>query len=147
MSSPGAIPQRVSLVTLGVRDVARSTAFYEALGWVKSSASPPEVSFFQMAGGVLAVWGRDDLADDASVSDDGGGYRGVALAINLESPAAVDAAYSGWIEAGGVGTTQPHATEWGGYSCYVADPDGHLWEFAHNPGWPLDDRGLPLLPP
>ncbi len=149
MSTPasgGAIPQRLSLITLGVRDVARSTAFYEALGWVKSSESPPEVSFFPMAGGVLAVWGRGDLAADAGVTDEGVGFRGVAVAINLESADAVDAAYATWVAAGGAGLTAPHATDWGGYTSYVADLDGHLWEIAHNPAWPLDERGLPVLP-
>lgn len=145
------VPQRFSLVTLGVRDVAASTAFYERLGWRRSSASVEgDVTFIATPGGVLALWGAADLAADAGSSSAAtsglGGFRGVALAINVGSPAEVDAAIGAWVAAGGTITRAAAATEWGGYGGYVADPDGHLWEFAHNPFWPLDERGLPTLP-
>ena len=140
------VPARITLVTLGVADVARSTAFYEALGWRRSGSSNDEVSFFHMAGAVLAVWGRASLADDAAVPVVGDGFRGVAVAINMESPEVVDAAVEQWIAAGGTISKAPEHTEWGGYSGYVADLDGHLWEFAYNPGFPLRRDGTVELP-
>jgi catechol 2,3-dioxygenase-like lactoylglutathione lyase family enzyme len=142
------VPARISLLTLGVSDVARSTAFYERLGWPLSSASVPgEVSFFRTGGGLLAVWGNDDLAADAGRSDVAGpGFRGMSLAINCADRAEVDEAFRTAAEAGATITKAAEATEWGGYSGYFADPDGHAWEVAHNPGWPLGDDGLPQLP-
>jgi catechol 2,3-dioxygenase-like lactoylglutathione lyase family enzyme len=141
------IPARVSLATLGVRDVAASTAFYRALGWPLSPASVEgEVSFFNTDGGVLAVFGRSDLAADAHVPDQElTGFRGVGLAINLESEALVDAAFEQVRAAGAKVVKEPEKVFWGGYSGYFADPDGHLWEVAHNPGWPIVD-GRPQLP-
>ena len=138
----------LSLVTLGVRDVPRSTEFYQALGFELSSASVPgEVSFFGTPGAILAVWGHDALAADAGVgSGSAPAYRGVAVAINVESPAAVDELVRR-AEAAGARVTQPaHETYWGGYDAYFADLDGHLWEVAHNPGWPLGPDGRPQLP-
>ena len=147
------IPQRFSLVTLGVADVVAATTFYRALGWQESSASMPgDVSFFATPGGVLGLWGSRDLAADAGLADAAADvaaltvYRGVAAAINLASAAEVDAAVETWLAAGGTLRRAPATTEWGGYSGYVADPDGNLWELAHNPFWPLDDRGMPTLP-
>lgn len=144
------VPARISLVTLGVADVARSTQFYLALGWPMSSSSVPgEVSFFRTVGGILALYGRNDLAADATVEVGSGqtpSFRGVALAINLEDPTQVDAALDAATAAGGRLVKPAQPTEWGGYSGYFADPDGHLWEVAHNPGWPLDATGLPILP-
>lgn len=143
-----AVPARLSLVTLGVADLARATEFYTALGWPLSSASVPgEVSFFRTAGGLLALWGARDLAADATA--DAGelpAFRGVALAINLDNPADVDAAIEEAVAAGGRLVKAATRAEWGGYSGYFADPDGHLWEVAHNPGWPLDETGRPMLP-
>lgn len=142
-----AVPQRISLVTLGVADVAASTAFYERLGWARSSASVEGgVTFFATPGGVVALWGAAELAADAGSADGAAAPGGVALAINLGSPAEVDAAMEAWVAAGGSIARLATPTEWGGYSGYVADPDGHRWEFAHNPFWPLDERGLPTLP-
>ncbi len=138
----------ITLVTLGVRDVAASTSFYEALGFPMSSASVPgEVSFFRTAGGLLGLYGADDLADDAQLPrSDSAEFRGVTLAINLADRDAVDAAIA-TAEGAGARVLKPaQATEWGGYHAYFADPDGHAWEVAHNPFWPLDDRGLPVLP-
>lgn len=142
------LPARVSLVTLGVRDVRAATSFYEALGFERSSASVEgAVTFFRTPGIVLAVWSRDELAADAHQSPGGsGGFAGVALAVNVESREAVDAALATARAAGASIPKPAQPTDWGGYSGYFADPDGHLWEVAHNPGWPLDERGLPQLP-
>ena len=143
-----ALTPAISLVTLGVRDVAASTAFYQALGFPLSSASVPgQVSFFRTTGGLLGLYGADDLADDAQLPRSGSaGFRGVSLAVNLADRDAVDEAIA-TAEAAGAQVLKPaQATEWGGYHAYFADPDGHAWEVAHNPFWPLDERGLPVLP-
>ena len=141
------IPAAVSLATLGVADVERSTAFYVALGFRLSEASVAgEVSFFHTAGALLAVWGADALRADAHASGEPGAFRGTALAINVDSPQAVDDALAVAEAAGATIPRGAEATDWGGYQGYFADPDGHLWEIAHNPFWPLDDRGLPQLP-
>jgi len=142
------VPARVSLVTLGVRDVARSTRFYQALGWHLSSASVPgEVSFFNTAGGLLAIWGEKDLAEDAGIpAKPSSGHGGRALAINLESREEVDSALASAAAAGAQILKPGHETDWGGYTSYFADPDGHLWEVAYNPGWPIGSDGRPALP-
>ncbi len=140
------VPARISIVTLGVADVARSTAFYEALGWPRSSASQESVTFINTSGPVLALFGRAELAEDAAVPDDGGGFRGVTLAINLGSPAEVDEMFAAWVDAGATAIKPPESVFWGGYSSYVADPDGHLWELAHNPYFPMDDAGRVRAP-
>jgi catechol 2,3-dioxygenase-like lactoylglutathione lyase family enzyme len=133
------VEQRVSLVTLGVRDFDRARRFYEALGW--SGESPDgEVIFFQVGAMVVALWSRELLAKDSAVPD-GGGWGGVTLAHNVSSPEAVDAVLG---EARAAGATVARAgapTPWGGYSGVFVDPDGHPWEVAHNPGWRLDDEG------
>jgi len=138
----------ISLVTLGVRDVAAATAFYQALGLPLSSSSVPgEVSFFRTAGGLLGLYGADDLADDAQLPrSETTGFRGVSLAVNLPDRDAVDDAVA-TAQAAGAHVLKPaQATEWGGYHAYFADPDGHVWELAHNPFWPLGDDGVPQLP-
>ncbi len=141
------VPARVSLVTLGVVDVARSTAFYEALGWSKSAASTPEITFFHTVGPILGLFGHADLADDATVAPDGEGFRGVTCSINVESPADVTAAHDEWVAAGGASVRSPGPAVFeGGFIAYVADPDGHLWEFAHNPYFPMDDGGRVRAP-
>ena len=137
---------RVSLVTLGVADVAASTAFYESVGFVRSEGSTPEVSFFRAGPVVLAVWGRDDLAADAALDDLGGAPRGSALAMNLSSEAEVDEHWQAWVDAGATPLKPPERVFWGGYSSYVSDRDGHVWELAYNPGWPLRDDGSVDLP-
>jgi uncharacterized protein len=135
---------RVSAVTLGVADVDRARAFYEALGW--SGESPDgDVVFFQAGGMVLALWGRDKLAHDSTVTDTGG-WGGVTLAYNVASATEVDALLA---TAGTAGATIGRAgarTFWGGYSGIFIDPDGHPWEVAHNPGWVLTDDGSVHLP-
>lgn len=124
---------RISLITLGVRDLAASLRFYrDGLGLVPL-ASPPEVAFFALNGSWLALYDRDDLAADAGVSAEGSGFRGVALAHNLESEAAVDLQMAEAVRAGAQLVKPAQATSWGGYAGYFADPDGHLWEIAFNP--------------
>jgi predicted lactoylglutathione lyase len=142
------IPAAISLVTLGVRDVAAATTFYEALGFPLSSASVPgEVSFFRTAGGLLGLYGAGALATDAQVAQSPvPGFRGVSLAINVGGRDEVDSAVESAVAAGAEVLKPAQETEWGGYHAYFADPDGHAWEVAHNPYWPLDDRGLPQLP-
>jgi predicted lactoylglutathione lyase len=141
---------RLSLATLGVRDVALSTEFYKALGFPLSEASVKgDVSFFKTDGGVLAIWGYENLAEDAGVSMHPGvdsGYRGTALAMNLDSRDDVDAFLAVAVAAGARITRPALATEWGGYNGYFADPDGHLWEVAYNPHWPIGEDGRPILP-
>jgi predicted lactoylglutathione lyase len=134
------------LVTLGVADVARATSFFVALGWPKSCASHDDVSFFQLGGMALSVFGRQALADDADVSSADGGFRSISLAINLESATEVDRVAAEWLSCGGTMVKQPHRAFWGGYSGYVADLDGHLWELAHNPGFALMPDGSMQLP-
>jgi catechol 2,3-dioxygenase-like lactoylglutathione lyase family enzyme len=131
----------LSLVTLGVADIARATAFYEALGLTRAADSNDAVSFFNTGGPVLALYGREALADDAQVSADGSGFPGVTLAWNLGSVAEVDKAMIRFVAAGGALVKPAHKAFWGGYSGYAFDPDGHLWEIAHNPGFPFDTAG------
>lgn len=143
------VPAHISLVTLGVRDVPAATRFYEQLGFRRSSASVEgDVSFFTNAGSILALWGIDDLARDAGVDKvvDAGTFRGVAYAINVASDAAVDDALAHAARAGGRIARAAEHTDWGGYQGYFTDPDGHYWEVAHNPHWPLGADGLPQLP-
>ena len=132
--------QRVSLITLGVGDLARARSFYEALGWTTGAAPADDVVFFQAGGMVVALWGRGQLAEDSVVAD-GGGWGGITLAYNTRSPEEVDAVIA---EAGAAGGTilRPGAeTFWGGYSGVFVDPDGHPWEVAHNPHWTIADDG------
>lgn len=136
--------QRLSLVTLGVADTARSRAFYEALGW-QGMSPDGDVVFFQAGGMVVGLWGRDKLAEDSAV-DDAGGWGGVTLAHNVRSPEEVDAVLAE-AEAAGARIGRPgSATLWGGYSGLFVDPDGHPWEVAHNPGWVLAPDGSAHLP-
>lgn len=131
--------QRVSLITLGVADSGRARAFYEALGW--SGESPDDdVVFFQAGGMVVALWGREKLAED-SVVQDSGGWGGVTLAYCTRSPAEVDEVLAKAEAAGGTIGRAGDTTFWGGYSGIFIDPDGHPWEVAHNPGWVLREDG------
>lgn len=137
---------RLTLVTLGVTDVARATRFYEAIGLKRSSASNDEVSFFEAGGVALALFARDDLAKDAGVSADGNGFRALSLAWNCGSDQEVDEAVGRMLAAGARSVKTPAPTFWGGYAGYAEDPDGHLWEVAHNPHWPFDADGRMRLP-
>lgn len=142
------VPARVTLITLGVTDLDRATRFYTALGWHLSGTSVAgEVSFFALDNSVLALWGHAALGEDAGL--DAGAppaFRGVALAINVGSEAEADAIVAAAVDAGGRVVKPAVKTDWGGYNGYFTDPDGHLWEVAHNPHWPLDDNGLLRLP-
>jgi hypothetical protein len=141
------IPARINVVTLGVRDVARATEFYEGLGWRRSARSQPEISFFQLGGCVLGLFGYADLAADALLEPGvAPSFRGVTMAINLPTEAEVDQALAGALAAGGTLLKAAERAEWGGYSGYFADPDGNAWEVANNPGWPIDDAGFVTLP-
>ncbi|WP_374311507.1 VOC family protein [Dongia sp.] len=139
---------RVSLITLGVDDLARARRFYESgLGWKISSASNENVVFIQLAGGVgLGLFSRKSLAEDAHLSDAGSGFSGITLAQNLESKEAVDRAMDRAIAAGGKLLKKPEDVFWGGYSGYFADPEGHIWELAWNPFFPLSADGGITLP-
>lgn len=133
--------QRLSLVTLGVADLARARRFYEeGLGWTKNN-SEEEVAFYQLNGLILAVWTRADLAEDANVADTGATFSGIALAYNTRSHDEVDAVLAQAEAAGGMILKPAHEVFWGGYSGYFADPDGHAWEVAWNPGWSIDETG------
>ena len=136
--------QRVSLVTLGVADLARARAFYEGLGWVTRAGPDDDVVFFQTGGMIVALWSREKLADDSGV-DDGGGWGGVTLAHNVHSPAEVDAVIDEARRAGARIAREGAATFWGGYSGVFVDPDGHPWEVAHNPHWTLSEDGSVVL--
>jgi predicted lactoylglutathione lyase len=138
----------VSLITLGVTDLDRATAFYTALGWRRSSASVDGVvAFLQGDGAVtLGLFGRDALAIEAGVAAAAGEGRSVALAVNLPTTDDVDRFVATVVASGGRVTAEPSRAEWGGYSAYVTDPDGHLWEVAYNPGFPLADDGSVTLP-
>jgi uncharacterized protein len=132
--------QRISLVTLGVTDLNRAREFYQAMGWREAPAPADDVAFFQAGGMVFALWDRASLAEDSAVRD-AGGWGGVTLAYNVSSPSEVDAVISEARTAGAVIGREPGATFWGGYSAVFIDPDGHPWEVAHNPGWPLGPDG------
>jgi uncharacterized protein len=132
---------RLSLITLGVRDVARSRSFYEALGFRAGKASQDSVTFFDAGGVVLALYGRAPLAEDATVEDSAPGFSGVALAHNARSEADVDAVLAQAVAVGGKLIKPAGKVFWGGYSGYFADPDGHLWEVAYNPYFKLDAQG------
>lgn len=137
--------QRVSLITLGVDDLVRARRFYEQLGWRGQEADG--TVFFQAGGQVIVLWGRDALAADAGVPDDGRGtFGGTSLALNVRSVAEVDDVIREAEAAGASVTSRPAATFYGGYAGYFRDPDGHVWEIAHNPGFPLDDEGNVTLP-
>jgi uncharacterized protein len=132
--------QRVSLITLGVSDLERARRFYEALGWKTGAAPADDVVFFQAGGMIVALWGRDQLAED-SVIQDNGGWGGVTLAYNTRSPAEVDAVLAEAEAAGAAIGRRGAETFWGGYSGVFIDPDGHPWEVAHNPRWTVAEDG------
>jgi predicted lactoylglutathione lyase len=140
------IKPRLTLVTLGVSDFACSKRFYEALGWRPSSASQNSVAFFDLNGVVLSLYPRHLLDEDAKVADFRPGFSGVTLAYNAESEAEVDRVFAHALQVGASEVKRPEEVFWGGYSGYFADPDGHLWEVAHNPFFPFDDDEKMVLP-
>lgn len=143
MSTP---PLRLTLLTLGVDDVERAARFYAALGMQRGVKKAEGVAFFDAGGAVLALWGRGDLARDAGMLDTKPEFSGVALAFNVEDEPCVEKVLQAAAAAGGKIVKPATRTFWGGYIGYFADPDGHLWEVAHNPGFPLDERGMIRLP-
>ena len=139
------VPANLTIVTLGVSDLARSAAFYRALGWEERGDLADGILWFRTSGSWLGLFGYDALAEDAGLTatpaEDLPAYRGSTLAISVGSPAEVDAAFA-HAESVGARTVKPaRQTPWGGYSGYFADPDGHLWEIAHAPGFPVDRQG------
>jgi hypothetical protein len=139
--------QRLSLITLGVSDVSRAQAFYEALGWHLDESVDDEtdhVAFFQTGGSIVALWDRAKLEQDSGVQDSGG-WGGVTLAYNVRSPEEVDAVLDEARHAGATIARSGAKTFWGGYSGVFIDPDGHPWEVAHNPGWTVHDDGRTTL--
>ncbi len=138
--------QRLSLITLGVRDLARSTAFFEKLGWKRSVKDAPGVSFFQCGSIAFGLFPRDELAKDAGVSPEGSGFEGFSIAYNARSKEEVDEVLTA-VQALGADIVKPAADVfWGGYSGYFRDLDGHLWEVAWNPGFEIDATGAMKLP-
>jgi catechol 2,3-dioxygenase-like lactoylglutathione lyase family enzyme len=139
-----AVPAWVSLTTLGVADVARARDFYRALAW-PVAFEQDDFCVLGTEGALIALWPADLLAADAGRQVAGPDGMRSSLAINVASPEAVDAALAAVVAAGGRVTRPAHRAGWGGYSGYFADPDGHAWEVAHNPAWPLDERGRPRV--
>lgn len=138
-------PQRVTLITLGVSDIDRSRAFYAALGWEPAEAQEGVV-FYQLHGAVLALFGLADLAADQGRAGATLGIGAVTLAQNFQTRTQVDTAFAAAIAAGATPLKPPQDVFWGGYSGYYADPDGHVWEVAMNPFWPLAADGSLTLP-
>ncbi len=138
--------QRLSIVTLGVSDLARSRKFYEALGWRAANVKSDAIVFFQLGGIALALFGRADLAKDAGIADSAPGFSGISLAHNVRDKAEADAVIAHAVKSGGWLVKKAQDVFWGGYSGYFADPDGHLWEVAWNPFFPLDAKGAISLP-
>ncbi|MEV6372551.1 VOC family protein [Micromonospora musae] len=137
--------QRISLVTLGVADLPRARTFYERLGWHGQQVE--ETVFLQAGGLALVLWGRDKLAVDAGVDDPGDdGFGGITLAQNMRSRAEVDDALAAAASAGATVTRPPRETFYGGYAGCFTDPDGHVWEIAWNPGFPLAPDGTLTVP-
>lgn len=137
--------QRISLITLGVTDVARARAFYERLGWRGQEVQ--ETVFFQAGGLGLVLWDGDKLAEDAGcdpVRDQA--FRGINLAHNVRAPEDVDAVINTAEAAGATVTRAPADTFYGGYAGHFMDPDGHAWEIAYNPGFPLGEDGTLTIP-
>ena len=137
----GVAPNLV-IVTLGVSDLDRSIAFYRGLGWEQRGDRAQGIVWFRTSGPWLGLFGADELAADAGLSNDElPAFRGSTLAVNLPTEADVDAAMTLVRELGAHVVKEPTRAEWGGYSGYFADPDGHLWELCFNPGFPLDEHG------
>jgi uncharacterized protein len=139
------VEQRLTLITLGVADVAAAKAFYEQLGW-QVGLYVEETAFFQVGGSIVTLWSREKLAEDSGVMD-GGGWGGVTFAHNVRSPQEVDRVIEEARAAGARISKEPGPTFYGGYAGVFVDPDGHPWEVAHNEGFPLAEDGSISLPP
>ena len=138
--------QRVSMITLGVADLDRSSAFYAAMGWQMADESQEGIVFYQMPGMLLGLFPMAELAKDQGRAGASLGVGGATLAHNMPDPAGVDRVYAEALSAGATPLKAPEKVFWGGYSGYFADPDGHPWEVAHNPFAPLADDGTWTLP-
>jgi predicted lactoylglutathione lyase len=139
-----AMDQRVSLITLGVADTAKAREFYKALGW-EGKSPDGDIVFYEAGGTIFSIWGRQDLAKDSAVSDNGG-WGGITLAHNVRSDQQVDEIIESARSAGAKIAREPGKTFYGGYSGVFHDPDGHAWEISHNPGFELDPDGTVILP-
>jgi catechol 2,3-dioxygenase-like lactoylglutathione lyase family enzyme len=131
----------LSIVTLGVHDLARSTRFCEAMGWKALQPASEGVAFFELNGVILALFPRAELAKDAGVEDSEPGFSGISLACNVGSEEEADEALAHAASCGATLVKSAHKVFWGGYSGYFADPEGHLWEVAYNPFGQFDERG------
>lgn len=138
--------QRVTLVTLGVRNLAAARRFYEGWGWRLHPCSQEGLALYQMQGAALALFRLDELAADQDRPEAALGTGAMTLAQNCDNRAEVDAVFQAALDAGATQLKPPQPVFWGGYSGYLADPDGHVWEIAHNPFWPLADDGSLTLP-
>jgi predicted lactoylglutathione lyase len=139
-------PQRITLVTLGVDSLERATTFYCALGWTPTPSESESIVFYQLNGLVLGLFGRKALAEDQARPASELGTGAMTLALNMPDRKGVDAAYQRALDANATPIKAPQEVFWGGYSGYYADPDGHVWEVAHNPFWPLNEDGSLTLP-
>jgi uncharacterized protein len=148
VSGAAGLPANLHIVTLGGRDLARSIAFYTALGWERRGDPEQGIVWFRTSGSWIGLFGYADLAADAALEapEQLPAYRGVTLAINLPSEAEVDEAFATAVAAGATLVKPAERLDWGGYSGYVADPDGHLWELACNPFFPIDTDGRIEIP-
>ncbi len=138
--------QRVSIITLGVKDLKRSREFYERLGWRRSLAKTEDVVFFQVGGMALALFPRHELAKDANVAPEGRGFGGIALAYNARNREEVDSVLAEAVAAGAKLLKPAQEAFWGGYSGYFSDPDGFAWEVAWNPSFPVAEDGSVRIP-
>ena len=137
----------LSIVTLGVADLDRSIAFYRGLGWEQRGDRAQGIVWFRTAGSWLGLFPTDELAADAALPlETLPSYRGITLAVNLPTEADVDEAFALVRELGADVVKEPERMEWGGYSGYFTDPDGHVWELCYNPGFPIDDQGRITIP-
>jgi len=138
--------QRVSVITLGVADLNRSREFYERLGWRRSMANAEGIVFFQAGGIAVALFPRNELAKDANIAPDGGGFNGISLAYNVRDRVEVDSVLEDAVAAGAKLLKPAQEAFWGGYSGYFSDPDGFLWEVAWNPSFPIAEDGSIRIP-
>jgi len=145
VNEEGDVEQRVSLITLGVRDLERARSFYVGLGWSAHDDDNDDVVFFQAGGMVVALWDRGSLAADSAVND-AGGWGGVTLAYNVRAPEEVDEVIEEARAAGATIGREPGETFWGGYSGVFIDPDGYPWEVAHHPHWTIEEDGALTIP-
>ena len=147
---PTDVPANFAIVTLGVAHLERSARFYRDLGWEQRGDLAQGITWFRTSGTWVGLFGYEALAEDATLpaepEEDLPPYRGITLALNLATEDAVDLALARVHEVGGRIVKPAARLDWGGYSGYFADPDGHLWEVAHNPGFPLDEQGRITIP-